>query len=229
MGKTKQIMQDSFKILNSLTPDNGKFFFDLMSYLRYKGPLKNELALELKINEIANDLKNADLAGISAEDFFGNQPKATAEEILKALPNDKLRNILRTHLLLLLAGLGVLAALNSNAHEIKGIDHYYVSLLGMFITIVSFLIFIGFTTLVFSHAAFNPKWRKRRPYVIWVASMIFYATPMLVLKLLNLKLWCYDLPTEVHDLLIPISFLLLILYCIKQFPIVEMFKTRNRF
>lgn len=167
MLRTKQLMSDSYKILNSLTPDNGKFFFDLMSYLRTKGLFKNAFNLELKINEIANDLKKADLDGLSAETFFGNQPKEMAQDILNVLPNDKITNIFKKYILLFLTFLCIIPfTFSSYTNEINGIEHRYISLLTALIMTSYSIIFMIIISIIISRSVFNQKKRKTRPYLI---------------------------------------------------------------
>lgn len=223
-------MTDSYKILNSLTADNGKFFFDLMRYLRTKGFLKNALSLELKINEIANDLKIADLDGISAEAFFGNQPKETAQEILKSLPNDKISHLFKTHLLLLIAFLCVLPfASSAYIYEINGIEHHYISFLTLLVTTSYFIIFIFIiTSALVSHGVFTQKMRKATPYLSWIAMMIGLIMPR-ILHMKQLDIWRYEIPSYLPSAALKIGMAAVALYLIQQFPLIEMYKTRNRF
>ena len=230
MTKTKQLMKNSYQILNSLTPDNGKFFFDLMSYLRTKGFLKNALSLELKINEIANDLKIADLEGLSAETFFGNQPKETAQEIIKSLPNDKISHLFKTHFLLLIAFLCVIPfAFSDYTDEMNGIEHHYISLLTLLIMISYFIIFIFIiTSALVSHGVFTQKMRKAIPYLTWIVMMIGLIMPRL-LHVLHLDIWRYEIPGYLPSAALKIGMVAIILYAIQQYPLAELWKTRNRF
>ena len=230
MLRTKQLMTDSYKILNSLTPDNGKFFFDLMRYLRTKGFLKNALSLELKINEIANDLKHADLEEVSAQDFFGNQPKEMAHEILKSLPNDKISHLFKTHLLLLIAFLCVISfASSAYTDEINGITHHYISLLTLLVMTSYFIIYIFIiTSALVSHGVFTQKMRKATPYLTWIVMMIGLIMPR-ILHIYHLDIWRYEIQNYLSSAALKIGMVAIVLYAIQQFPLVDLFKTRNRF
>lgn len=223
-------MTDSYKILNSLTPDNGKFFFDLMRYLRTKGFLKNALSLELKINEIANDLKHADLEEVSAQDFFGNQPKEMAHEILKSLPNDKISHLFKTHLLLLIAFLCVISfASSAYTDEINGITHHYISLLTLLVMTSYFIIYIFIiTSALVSHGVFTQKMRKATPYLTWIVMMIGLIMPR-ILHIYHLDIWRYEIQNYLSSAALKIGMVAIVLYAIQQFPLVDLFKTRNRF
>ncbi|GAB2022739.1 hypothetical protein RyT2_18130 [Pseudolactococcus yaeyamensis] len=229
MTKTKQLMKNSYQILNSLTPDNGQFFYDLMQYLRTKAFLKNALSLELKINEIANDLKKADLEGISAETFFGNQPKETAQDILKSLPNDKISHLFKTHFLLLISFFGVMPfAFSAYTDEINGIEHHYISFLAILLMASYSILFMFITSALISRGVFNQKMRKTTPYLIWMTMMITYMIPMF-LHLLHLDIWRYEIPAYWQPTAITITMIAAVLYLIQQFPLAEMWKMRKKF
>ncbi|GFH42119.1 hypothetical protein Hs30E_06700 [Lactococcus hodotermopsidis] len=86
MTTLKQISKETEKIISQLDEENATFVNDLALHLATLATFKDKLTLELKINEIANDIANAQANGISAEKFFGNQPKVATKELLKALP-----------------------------------------------------------------------------------------------------------------------------------------------
>ncbi|GAB2022740.1 hypothetical protein RyT2_18140 [Pseudolactococcus yaeyamensis] len=228
MLKTKQLMKNSYQILNSLTPDNGQFLSDLMSYLRTKGLLKNALRLELKINEIANDLKKADLEGISAETFFGNRPKEMAQDILNALPNDTMSNFFKTHLLLFIVFVGTMPfAFSSYTIEVNGINHSYFSLLTALIMASCTLILMIVTSALVSRHVFNPKAWKTTSYLIWLALLTPYILPIL-LRLYQINIWQYELPTYLPAVISLCNSVILVISFVSEYPIVEGFKARQK-
>ena len=71
----KQLKTDTITVLNGLSKENHAFVRNLMFSMYGGNIFKDETALGLKLNEIINDFAQAEQDGLSAEDFFGHQPK----------------------------------------------------------------------------------------------------------------------------------------------------------
>ncbi|MFZ2348413.1 hypothetical protein [Lactococcus chungangensis] len=71
----KQLKADTITVLNGLSKENHAFVRNLMFSIYGGNIFKDETALGLKLNEIINDFAQAEQDGLSAEDFFGHQPK----------------------------------------------------------------------------------------------------------------------------------------------------------
>lgn len=86
MMKPDELVAKNTELQQQLTPENDKYYGDLLVYLRTKGAFKNDLILEEKALEILQDILDAQATGENAEDYFGKSPKDIADEILTVIP-----------------------------------------------------------------------------------------------------------------------------------------------
>jgi len=84
--KPDELIAKNAELQQQLTPENDKYYGDLLVYLRAKGVFKNDLILEEKTLEILQDILEAQATGENAEDYFGKRPKDIADEILTVIP-----------------------------------------------------------------------------------------------------------------------------------------------
>ncbi|GAB2022738.1 hypothetical protein RyT2_18120 [Pseudolactococcus yaeyamensis] len=152
----KQLKTDTISALNALNKENQAFVRNLMLSMYGDNIFKDETALGLKLNEIINDFAQAEQDGISAEDFFGQQPKKASQEILAAIPNKKVSDVIKDNLLLFCITVLFVAFLSSiSIRNINGADHAYFSILSAVLTptLISLLIYLIFK--IFSFIAFT--------------------------------------------------------------------------
>ncbi len=111
----------------------------------------------------------------------------------------------------------------------NGIDHYYISLLAVLIMTIYLILFTFIiTSSIISHGVFNQKMRRRTPYLIWVVTMLGLIIPRL-LHVFHLDIWRYEIPGYLPSAALKIGMVAIILYAIQQYPLAELWKTRNRF
>ena len=84
--KPDELIAKNAELQKQLTPENDKYYGDLLVYLRAKGVFKNDLILEEKALEILQDILDAQTTGENAEAYFGKRPKEIADEILEVIP-----------------------------------------------------------------------------------------------------------------------------------------------
>lgn len=166
----KQLKTDTVTALNALNKENQAFVRNLMLSMYGGNIFKDETALGLKLNEIINDFVQAEQDGLSAEEFFGHQPKKASQEILAAIPNKKVSDVIKDNLLLSFLTVFFVAFLSSiSTRTINGVDHAYFSILSTILTptLIALLIYLVFKVISFT--AFAKDFLK----IIVLACLIF--------------------------------------------------------
>ncbi len=149
----KQLKADTITVLNGLSKENHAFVRNLMFSIYGGNIFKDETALGLKLNEIINDFAQAEQDGLSAEDFFGHQPKKASQEILAAIPNKKVSDVIKDNLLLSGITFLFVAFLSSiSIRSFDGFNHAYFSILSTVLTpmLIALLIYFVFKTISFT-------------------------------------------------------------------------------
>ncbi|UJF15555.1 hypothetical protein LZ578_11425 [Jeotgalibaca sp. MA1X17-3] len=78
--KTNAILQES------LTKENEKYYSNLIVYIRVMAFFRDERKSEELLLEVLKDILDAQEQGLSAEEYFGKNPKKIADEIINQLP-----------------------------------------------------------------------------------------------------------------------------------------------
>ncbi|ETY74134.1 hypothetical protein LFAB_08830 [Lactiplantibacillus fabifermentans T30PCM01] len=105
--KTDQLIAQNNQLQQKLSPANKTYYENLLVFMRSHSLLKNDIVLETSLLEILNDLIEAQQHGISAHDYYGQNPREQAQALLNAIPND-LKGFVRLSILLSLELLGIL-------------------------------------------------------------------------------------------------------------------------
>lgn len=88
------------ELQKELNKENEKYYSNLLIYVRVKTMIRGNNKAEELLLEILQDMLEAQKNGISAEAYFGKNPKQIADDIINSLPI----NILDTFKLLLIGG-----------------------------------------------------------------------------------------------------------------------------
>lgn len=82
-----ELIQQNCLLQKKLNTENESYYGDLILYLRGKSIFKNDQVLEEKALEILQDIIDAQHMGQSAKDYFGQNPKEVADDLLASIPN----------------------------------------------------------------------------------------------------------------------------------------------
>lgn len=88
MNRTQEMVQQNNELREQLTQENKKYYEDLMEYVRLGSNFQNDRKIEEILLQMLQDLIAAQADGISAEDYFGKDPKESANELLSTIDND---------------------------------------------------------------------------------------------------------------------------------------------
>lgn len=159
--KTDQLIAQNNQLQQKLSTTNKTYYENLLVFMRSHSLLKNDTVLETSLLEILNDLIEAQQNGISAHDYYGQNPREQAQALLNAMPND-LKSFVRLTILLLLELLGILT-LNDLITPGASLDWGRL--------LLQATILIGFTFIIFwllGNTAFTAS-GKRRTLTNWLS------------------------------------------------------------
>ncbi|MDN6640295.1 MAG: hypothetical protein L0L10_05885 [Tetragenococcus sp.] len=84
--KTNEIIEENTNLQNYLTKTNEKYYGNLLTYVRAKSLFRDEQKSEQLLLDILQDLVEAQKSRMTAEEYFGKNPKQIADEIVRNLP-----------------------------------------------------------------------------------------------------------------------------------------------
>ena len=84
--KAEQLIEKNNELRGKLTPENKKYYENLLLYIRAKAVFQKDEDVETTLLEILNDLIDAQNNGQDAESYFGKDSEQLASEIIDNLP-----------------------------------------------------------------------------------------------------------------------------------------------
>lgn len=90
----KELIKENNDKRKKLTPENEKFYTDLMLYIRTKLTVSEKQAEEV-LMEMLDHLLEAQRDGKTARQVFGENPKSFADEIIEQLPHEEKRDMVK--------------------------------------------------------------------------------------------------------------------------------------
>ena len=178
--KTSELIKINEALQNELTTENGQFYENLIIYVRTKSLIRDEHKSEEMLLEILQDIVDAQEKGISAEEYFGQNPKYLADELIQNLPINLFDTVK-----LILTGFGcylLFALIPSFITPDKKIDVGSYLIAGIFATICIFGIL---RLLGYSVYQYKSKRAKISLYMFFIMSfslmiliLLFIKTPL---------------------------------------------------
>lgn len=83
--------------IKALSSNNASYAQQINEYMTFKGFLKDENAVFKELLSVVNTIKEMDTKGILAEEYFGKSPKALAGELLRQIPRQSIREIIKDY------------------------------------------------------------------------------------------------------------------------------------
>lgn len=90
---TKILIEENNRKRELLTPENEAYYSDLLIYIRLQLTLSEQQSEEILI-EMLDHLLDGQKEGKTANDIFGDDPKAFADEIIEQLPKEDKREVI---------------------------------------------------------------------------------------------------------------------------------------
>jgi len=89
----KQLIEDNNRKRELLTTENEEYYGDLLLYIRLKLTLSEQQSEEV-LMELLDHLLDAQEAGKTAREIFGDDPKGFADAIIEHLPKEEKRKVI---------------------------------------------------------------------------------------------------------------------------------------
>ncbi|WZK66595.1 hypothetical protein V3472_05980 [Lacticaseibacillus rhamnosus] len=82
----KKMVAENNELREQLTKENREYYENLLAYLRGKSLLRDDYQVEQNLLTILQDLIDAQADGVDAAAYFGKNPEAIADDLLKTIP-----------------------------------------------------------------------------------------------------------------------------------------------
>lgn len=84
--KKNELVETNAVLQESLTKENDKYYGNLLIYIRIMAFFRDVKKSEELLLEVLRDILDAQEQGLTAEEYFGENPKKVADDIIKQLP-----------------------------------------------------------------------------------------------------------------------------------------------
>ena len=204
-----------YTIMKTFNKENKKFADNLIAYMTSKSFFKDDNTIILKINEILNDIAQAEIDGISAINLFGNEPKQVAKEIMNAIPNQKTSGFLKKNSLGFLYLIVISCILSSiSFRTIQDVDHAFFSVLSLIITPISLLLLVFLCIEFISFISFT----NTKNGNLLIPSIFGFTICLLILIFLitfertfDIRMFKFEIPLSLANLQLPLMLAVLII------------------
>lgn len=86
MNSEDQLVEQNNQLRKRLTQENEEYYSNLMVYMRLKSFMQDSVAIETELLDILQDILDAQRDSVTAEQYFGKNPKILADELLTQFP-----------------------------------------------------------------------------------------------------------------------------------------------
>ena len=87
--------EETQALVETFSQEDQAYFQDLWDYFNFAGFLYEEIALREQVYNLALDFSQASGDGLTAKDYFGQDPKGMADQILENMPKESTRSVLK--------------------------------------------------------------------------------------------------------------------------------------
>lgn len=87
--------EETQALVETFSQEDQAYFQDLWDYFNFTGFLYEEKALREQVYNLALDFSQASGDGLTAKDYFGQDPKGMADQIIENMPKESTRSFLK--------------------------------------------------------------------------------------------------------------------------------------
>ena len=87
--------EETQSLVQTFSQEDQDYFQDLWDYFNFAGFLYEEKALREQVYNLALDFSQASGDGLTARDYFGQDPKGMADQIIENMPKESTRSVLK--------------------------------------------------------------------------------------------------------------------------------------
>ena len=93
--KSAMYFEETQALMQTFSQEDQAYFQDLWDYFNFAGFLYEEKALKEQVYNLALDFSQASGDGWTAKDYFGQDPKGMADQIIENMPKESTRSVLK--------------------------------------------------------------------------------------------------------------------------------------
>lgn len=93
--KSAMYYEETQALMQTFSQEDQSYFQDLWDYFNLAGFLYEEEALREQVYNLALDFSQASGDGLTAKDYFGQDPKGMADQIIENMPKESTRSVLK--------------------------------------------------------------------------------------------------------------------------------------
>ena len=93
--KSAMYFEETQALMQTFSQEDQAYFQDLWDYFNLAGFLYEEKALREQVYNLALDFSQASGDGLTAKDYFGQDPKGMADQIIENMPKESTRSVLK--------------------------------------------------------------------------------------------------------------------------------------
>ena len=87
--------EETQALVQTFSQEDQAYFQDLWDYFNFAGFLYEEKALKEQVYNLALDFSQASGDGLTAKDYFGQDPKEMADQVIENMPKQSTRSVLK--------------------------------------------------------------------------------------------------------------------------------------
>lgn len=173
MENEHAFIRENNHLRKQLTTENEKFYTRFLLYIRCRSLIQDQNSIEEKLLEILQDILDAQADNISAEKYFGKDPKAVARDLLKQFPINLFK--FGKGILLVLGVYLVVTFSTSLIGPQSSVDLGNFLLSGTYLVVAIFMLFRYLADITY-------KLNSSRHYLtLWLVGVVF-ATPIFIIS-----------------------------------------------
>ena len=93
--KSAMYFEETQALMQTFSQEDQAYFQDIWDYFNFAGFLYEEKALKEQVYNLALDFSQASGDGLTAKDYFGQDPKGMADLIIENMPKESTRSVLK--------------------------------------------------------------------------------------------------------------------------------------
>ena len=93
--KSAMYFKETQALMQTFSQEDQAYFQDLWDYFNFAGFLYEEKALREQVYNLALDFSQASGDGLTPKDYFGQDPKGMADQIIENMPKESTRSVLK--------------------------------------------------------------------------------------------------------------------------------------
>ncbi|MBJ8326243.1 hypothetical protein [Streptococcus pacificus] len=204
-SKVDNYIRKTEAIIAQMTEENKAYFSDLQSYMLLSSLIVDENEIREQIYSMALDLLEAEKNKMTAESYFGKNPKELADDLIKQAKPESVWKILGLIVIITFYGFG-----SFSLYQFSNAGSLDINVLSFFIFGILGFLYIFFLFYLLKKSIYT-QFKKFLTYVVTGSIFVIFIVLAFILKIVNQFSYIITIPRP-YDLLLLSGFLFVILF-----------------